>query len=553
VIEFGVLGPLTIRRDGVAVVLPATLRRLTAVLLTSGRRAVPVDVLVTALWPDEPPPEPRKVVQVYVYRLRRALGAEVVTYDQSGYTLHATAADATRFETFVADATLAGASERASAMFARALELWRGSPYEGLTAGAPLAHEVGRLREKHVLAQEQWFEVQLELRRYADAIDGLTALVAEHPFREHARALLMLALYRTGRQVEALAVFREARAVFAAQIGIEPGERLRRLHEDILRQHADLWPVPRQVPAGVRGFIGRAAQLAALDGLLARAADHVTIAVVTGPAGIGKTALAVQWAHRTRFPDGQLYVDLRGFSRDGSPMSPKHALRGLLGALGVSARFGDLESLYRSTLAGRRLLVVLDNAYDTEQLRPLLPGAPGCFVVVTSRRQLPGLVVAHDASVVRLPVLTAAESRQLVAARMPGADPALTASLGERCGHLPLALAIVAARSQGVLPDSLDAFDLGQHSVRTALSWSCRVLSPLARQLLGLLGGRPAGEFTARTAVALAGVLASAALTELVQLHLVEESAPGRFGMHPLVHLYAAELAGGQRVPALAT
>jgi DNA-binding SARP family transcriptional activator len=532
VIELGVLGPLTVRLDGVAVPLPATVRRLTAVLVAHANRAVPVAALVAALWPEKPPPEPRKVLQVYVYRLRKALGAGAVSFSAGGYALHATDVDALRFESLVASAVQlwrGGELDRADAVFGAALGLWRGEP----CAGLPL-FEVTRLRQRHAQALEQWFELRLELHRYDEVIDGLGALVAEHPFREHARALLMLALYRAGRQVEALRVFRDTRAVFVTQAGVEPGERLRRLHEDILRQRVSLAQVPWQVPAGVRDFVGRAAELSVLDGLVP-ALSGVPIAAVVGPAGVGKTALVVRWAHavRDRFPDGQLHVDLRGFS--GSPLRPEEVLGRLLDTLGVPAR-GDLAAVYRSAVAGRRLLVVLDNAFDTAQVLPLLPGAPGCCVVVTSRRTLVGLAVSHDATVVRVPVFTPAESRAFLAARrQDGVD-------AERCGHLPLALAIAATGP--VVGASLDAFETGEHSLRTVLSWSYGALSSPAGRLFRVLGaGSP--EFTVSSAAERAEVpvpIARRLVTELAHVHLVAEPSPGRFTIHPLVHQYATEL-----------
>ena len=549
-LEFAVLGPLTINRDGVPVAVPATLRRLCAVLLAAGGRPVPTEVLVDALWPDEPPPEPRKVLQVYVYRLRRALGAAVVVRDGDGYALPAPVTDAARFTELVERAE--ADEEHALSLLHRALALWRGTPYAGTPAGPVVAREAERLRQRSLIARERVLELQLADRRHAEVIAGAHELIAAAPFREEARALLMLALYRSGRRAEALEVFRDTRSLLVRQVGIEPGQRLRRLHEEMVVGDLPAL-VPSQVPPGVRGFVGRTEELARLDGLLDGAAGYVPIAVVTGAAGVGKSALAVRWAHRARrrFPDGQLYVDLGGFA---SPRTVESALRAVLGALGVPPQ-EDLAAQYRSAMAGRRMLVVLDDAVHAAQVRPLLPGVAGCAVLVTSRHWLSELAVEYDAEVLRLPVLAAAESRALLCGRVPALAAARADALADRCGHLPLALAVTAARLAESLDAVTDPFDeLDGHSLRTALSWSYSRLSAEAAHLFLRLGARSIAPFTPHVAAARADVPVHRAhflVAELARVNLVAETEPGWFTMHPLVREYAAELATVSRPAAL--
>jgi len=335
-------------------------------------------------------------------------------------------------------------------------------------------------------------------------------------------------------------------------------------------------PVPRQLPAAIRHFAGRAPELAALTGLVEQgeqAGGTVVISAIAGTAGIGKTALAVYWAHQVadRFPDGQLYIDLRGFDPSGSPVTPAEALRGFLEALGVTAQqvptsSQALAGLYRSLLAERRVLLVLDNARDVEQVRPLLPGSPTCLVLVTSRNQLTGLA-AEGAHPIVLDLLSDTEARVLLDRRLGTArtsdDPEAVAEIIEACARLPLALGIVAARAAAYpsfsLADlaaelrrnrgGLDAFDGGDSStdVRAVFSWSYRQLDAATARLFRLLGLHPGPDFTAAAAASLAGLSVSRArvlLAALTRAHLVTERTSGRYSLHDLLRMYAAELAG---------
>nr|BFE74350.1 hypothetical protein GCM10020092_076510 [Actinoplanes digitatis] len=413
--------------------------------------------------------------------------------------------------------------------------------------------------------------------------------MAEHPLRERLRGLLMQALYRSGQRADALAAFRETHDYLYAELGVGPSAELQQLHRRLLDGDPELNaptpaapvapaqrtmpahrpPTPAQLPHGMADFTGRQRQLTRLDELLGRE-DATPIAMIIGTAGVGKTSLAVHWAHRVsdRFPDGQLYVNLRGFDAHGSAVEPGDALRGFFDAFAVPnaqvpARLEDQAALYRSLLAGRRILVVLDNARDSEQIGPLLPGAPGCAVVVTSRRRLAG-VAAAGADVLSLDLLAPGEAREFfsrrVGAARVAAEPVAFDAIVAACARLPLALAIVAARA-AVYPEQsltalatdlreavsgLDAF-VGENpanDARAVLSWSYRGLGPAAARLFRLLGLHRRPDIATAAAASLAGVTVSEArrlLRELTSAHLVEEATPGRFGFHDLLRAYAKE------------
>jgi hypothetical protein len=338
--------------------------------------------------------------------------------------------------------------------------------------------------------------------------------------------------------------------------------------------------VPRQLPAAVPHFTGRAGELAALSRLLEPPAGAseasggaVVISAIGGTAGIGKTALAVHWAHRVarRFPDGQLHVNLRGFDPSGSPVEPGEAVRGFLDALGIAAERIPATpeaqaALLRSLLTDRQMLIVLDNARDAQQVRPLLPGSPGCLVLVTSRNQLTGLAVAEGARLLMLDVLPDTEARELLArrlgARRASAEPGAVAELAGLCARLPLALSVVAARA-GARPGfslaalaaelrdargRLDVLDTGEAatSVRAVFSWSYASLSARAARMFRLLGLHPGPDLTVPAAASLAGVPVQQArdtLAELTGAHLLAEHLPGRLACHDLLRVYAAERA----------
>jgi tetratricopeptide (TPR) repeat protein len=327
--------------------------------------------------------------------------------------------------------------------------------------------------------------------------------------------------------------------------------------------------VPRQLPAAPRNFAGREAELKALDRIADEAAEPggaVVVSAIGGTAGIGKTALAVYWARAAadRFPDGHLYVDLRGYG-PGAPLTPAEAVRGFLDAFAVPAKevpttLDGQTGLYRSLLAGRRMLVLLDNARDAAQVRPLLPASAGCLALVTSRDRLASLVAAEDARPLRLDLLTPHEARTMLAYRLGvdrvHAEPAAVDRIVDACAGLPLVLAIVAARA-ATHPDfplsavaaeltGLDAFSAGDQDVRAVLSWSYRGLGSAAARLFRLLGTHPGPDISTAAATSLAGAPTRGPLRELADANLVTEHRPGRFTCHDLLRAYAAELARDQ-------
>jgi DNA-binding SARP family transcriptional activator/tetratricopeptide (TPR) repeat protein len=616
-VRFGLLGPLLVTdAAGQVAVLPAAKQRvILAALLLSANATVSTDRMTEILWGASPPPSAAAAVRNYVMRLRRQIGpagARIVTRP-AGYALEVKTvaefdvAHAYRMRRDAAAAARVGQWPQAAALLCAALKLWRGEPLADIPSPELAQREALHLAELKLQLTEVRIDVDLRLARHQELVTELQQLVVEQPFREHLRAQLMIALYSCGRQAEALQMYRNTRATLIGELGIEPGHELQELHQRILARDPGLVAaqpprlanqhlaaaqtigkeqvVPRQLPAGVGRFIGRAAELKALDGLLdqaAKVAGGVVISAIGGMAGVGKTALAVHWAHRVadRFPDGQLYLNLRGFHPSGRPVPPAAALRALLDALGIPAgqipaALDAQAALYRSLLSGRRMLVLLDNARNAGQVRPLLPGGSGCLVLVTSRGELAGLAAAEGAHLLTLDLLTDAEARELLAARLgavrlsaaPGADAELTGL----CARLPLALSIAAARiaaRPGVrlsaiteeLKDArrkLDALDAGDTaaSARAVFSWSLRGLPAAAVRMFGLLGLHPGPDITIPAAASLAGIPprpARRALGELAESHLIAELAPGRFALHDLLRAYAAEQAtesGGNTLP----
>jgi len=608
--EFCVLGPLLVRQAGSAVPIPAGRQQaLLATLLLSANRVVAVDDLAEALWGTVPPSSARASLQTYVMRLRRSLadaGHTRITAHPAGYRIRVAMGelDSDRFEALLAAARQAmrsGSYASAADRLRTALSLWRGQPLAGVPSETLALREVPRLAELRLQALEARIDADLHLGRHADVIVELKQLAAAEPLRERLHGLLMLALYRDGQQAGALAAYRAARALIVDELGAEPGPGLRELQHQILIADPALAPpgpagasdgphgmtiarrgrqrdpaVPRQLPATAPDFAGRAAELAVLDALLDQdvsAGRTVVISAIAGTAGIGKTALAVHWASRAadRFPDGQLYVDLRGFGPAPAAMTSADALGLLLDGLGVHpgeipADVDARAAMYRSLLADRRMLVVLDNARDAAQVRPLLPGTLGCLALVTSRNQLTGLAAADGARVLALDVPGEAEAREMLIRKLGSgrvmAEPAAATELIRLCARLPLALSIAAARARArpcfrlaalaaELQDTqtrLDALATGDAAtdVRTVFSWSCEQLSEPAARLFRLLGLHPGPDITAPAAVSLAGVpppQARRALSELARAHLITEHVPGRYACHDLLRAYAAEQA----------
>jgi DNA-binding SARP family transcriptional activator/Tfp pilus assembly protein PilF len=619
-LEFCLLGPLVVRCDGVVVPVPGGKpRAVLAALLLDGGELVTVDQLAKVLWGADPPLSARVSLQNHVKRLRQALGEAGrtrIATEPGGYLIRLEAGelDVSRFQASLAQAEAAGREgswEQASAQASAALLLWRGEPLAD--AGSELlAHRaVPFLEEIRLQAWETRLEAEVRLGRSADAVAELRRLTAAHPLREHLHALLMLALEGCGRRGEALAAYQAARRILMDELGAEPGPELRQVHGQILAREADVAApdpsrppavgivapapalpaelpatVPQQLPAVVGCFTGRVAELAALTGLLDQTPDvlasAVVISAIGGTAGVGKTALAVQWAHRMagRFPDGQLYVNLRGYDPE-QPVLATDALAGFLRSLGVPGQeipdeIGERARLYRSRLAGRRVLVLLDNARDGEQVRPLLPGDPGCVAVVTSRDALAGLVAADGARRLDLDVLPLADAARLLRSLIgPRADDDLRAAaeLAELCARLPLALRIAAelaaARPKAPLAElvaelaaaRLDGLDAGDEraDLRAVFSWSLRQLPDDVARVFALIGLHPGNDLDADACAALTGTTAASARRVLGRLHrasLLQGSGPGRYGLHDLLRAYAREQAaardsGGQCEQAL--
>jgi DNA-binding SARP family transcriptional activator len=599
-LEFCLLGPLAVRGGGLPVAMPRGKQRtVLAALLLNANQVVSFDDLAETLWGAGPPPSARVTIQNYVMRLRNALGdtggARIATQPR-GYVIRVDPAelDVTCFEARLAAARLAardGSWDAAADQVRAALSLWRGEPLEDVDSQVLALREVPRLTELRLQALETRIDADLHLGRHGEVIGELRRLAGAYPLRERLHGQLMLALYRDGRQAEALAAYQKARRILLDEIGVEPGTELRELHQRLLAADPVLAAaepaspvaagaspaVPRELPAGVRYFTGRAAELAALTKLLDRSGqalpETVVISAIGGTAGVGKTALAVHWARQVagRFPDGQLYVNLRGYD-PGPPMPPAQALAGFLRALGLAgqdipAETDERAARYRSLLAGRRMLVILDNARDPAQVRPLLPGSPGSLVLVTSRDRLTGLAAADGAHVLVLDVLAEAEARELLARRLGtgriAAEPAAVTELSRLCARLPLALSVAAARAAerpdlpltmlaaGLrdTPARLDEFSTGDPvtDVRTVFSWSCRQLSESAGRMFRLLGVHPGPDITVPAAASLAGLPVAQArqsLTELTRAHLVIEPTPGRYTCHDLLRAYAVEQAG---------
>ncbi|MER5510144.1 BTAD domain-containing putative transcriptional regulator [Streptomyces sp. NPDC002766] len=630
-------------------------RTVLAALLLRHGHPVSLAELVDAVWGVEPPVAAVSVLRTYVSRLRKVLepgrGPEepprTIVSVGDGYRacIPEQALDLAVFERRTADAAKAaaeGEETTAAQLLHDALDGWPGAALAGLPG--PLAEsERARLAEERLSALETRLDLDVRLGRHGQVIAELMSLTGEHPLREELCRLLMLALYRSGRQAEALAAYRRTRATLVTELGIEPGAPLRELHARILATDASLsvgaspWstagesspqespvsdspqhretqpssasateatapasPAPQtktpepparrpayaprlaQLPADLPTFTGREAELKATLGMLpldGSAPATLVISAIGGMAGVGKTTLAVHLAHRVadRFPDGQLCINLRGFDPAGSVMCSQEAIRVLLDALGVPpqrlpAGLEAQTALYRSVLAERRVLILLDNARDAEQVRPLLPGSPGCFVIVTSRNQLTGLVAGEGAHPLTLNQLTPAEAHEFLARRLGTArlerEPQAVDEIIARCALLPLALAVVAARA-ATHPDfplsaiaeelrdsddSLDAFagDDITIDVRTVFSLSYEALSAPAARLFRLLGLHAGPDLSSPAAAALAGLTpreTRGLLVELTRAHLLTEHFPGRYTLHDLLRVYAAERVRAEETP----
>ena len=591
-VQFRVLGPVEVQAgSGQVMTAPRRLERsLLAILLLEAGRTVLMDRLVELLWEDEPPANPRRVVHTYVARVRAVLagagaadeGVALVS-DRGGYVLRVDPAlvDAHRFRALLGQATQTTDLAERGRLLAGALDLWRGPALENAATDRLRQRLCADLEELRLQATEESVATGLDLGRQHELLPELTKLVVEYPDRQRLVELHMLALYRAGRTSEALAAYADLRTRLADELGLDPNAALRRLHQTILRGEPAPGPrslspevTPAQLPADLAGFAGRRDHLEWLDATLrAGSASAVVISAIAGTPGVGKTTLAVHWAHRVReqFPDGQLYANLRGFDPNDNAAPPAEVVRRFLDALAVPdaripAEFGAQVDLYRSLLAGKRVLVILDNARDPDQVRPLLPGTAGCLTVVTSRNQLTGLVAIDGARPLALDLLSTEEAYGLMAGRLGSqrvdAEPAALEELVRLCARLPLALAIAAAhlatRPRLRLAELVDELGERRHrldtlsgddsatDIRAVFACSYRALSPAAARLFRLLGLHPGPDVSAPAAASIAGVPPDAVgplLRELIQAHLVADHGGGRVVMHDLLREYAAERA----------
>ncbi|MFD7657732.1 BTAD domain-containing putative transcriptional regulator [Actinosynnema sp. NPDC059797] len=575
VLRLGVLGPVEV--GGVAVADPGprsvpAVSAVLAVLACEAPRPVPEERFAEALW-DEPPADAPAVVRSCLDRVRDLLGdhgaALVATADGHRLDVAPEAVDAHRFRALVARARDAADPAARRRLLGEALALWRGEPLAGAARGPLVRRLAALLAEERLTALEDRFEADLDLGRHREVVAELADAVAAHRDRVRLARALVPALHRSGRRDEAERLVRDLRDT-------PGGAALRQVHERLPADAAEPVPTPRQLLAPVGGFTAREDYLRALDDLLDGAGAAPVVVALVGAPGVGKTALALHWAHRVvdRFPDGQLHADLRGHSAD-DPVPTRVVLARFLRALGVDPQRvpeDEVEraDLFRSLVAGRRLLLVLDNARSAEQVRPLLPGAAGCAVVLTSRDELVGLATRDGARVV--PVLPLPERdalellRRVVGPARVADEPGAAARLVGLCGGLPLALRIAAHRaarrpSVGLadladrLADEARRLDLLSESddpsatVRAVFSWSYRVLPPTAALVFRSLGALPGPDFDADTAAVAADLPvedARRALALLVSGHLLEESGLDRFRPHDLLRAYAVEQAGAE-------
>ncbi|WP_202819077.1 AfsR/SARP family transcriptional regulator [Actinosynnema sp. ALI-1.44] len=547
-----------------------------AALLFDANRLVSADQLLDRVWGHHPPPTARGTLSTYLTRLRQALAPVPIERRTGGYqiTVEPGALDLDRFDDLLARARAAQDDRLAARTYELAFDLWRGEPLPGLDT--PWANDTRSLLHRRRYAAElDRTDVLLRLGEHAELVAELMTRTARHPLDERLAGQVILALYRTGRQADAVSHYQAFQQLLADELGTDPGRSLRDLHHQILAddqivlapEHSRSRP-PRQLPAPPRAFTGRRPELDKLSARTGSGASTLVIHAIGGGGGIGKTSLALHWAHQhaDRFPDGQLFANLRGFDPSGTPAAPSTVLRGFLNALGVKEIPGDLDAqagLYRTIVADRRMLVVLDNAADTTQVGPLLPGSASVTTLVTSRHPLTGLVVTHGAHALPLDVLSDDEAYELLRGQLGDerllVEPDAVAELVKHCGGLPLAVSIVAARAV-VSPDMplaelaaqlrshttrLDGLDTGDADVnlRAVLALSYRAVSADARQLAWLLGVAPGPDISFAAVGALAGDDAAALLRELESVHLVSQFTPGRYRMHDLVRLDAAEQA----------
>ncbi len=585
--EFRLLGTIEAHQDGRPVNLgPVRQRSVLAALLADANRMVPVDLLIDRVWAENPPLRARDTLYSYLSRLRGLLAGGGLQIERlgGGYLprVDPDAVDLHRFRRLVAEAREA-ADDEAAVLFEQALALWRGEALADV--GTEWADELRRdLRAEQWAAELDHADLCLRQGRHAELLAELTAWTRDHPLDERLAGQVVLALYRCGRQADALDHYEQLRRRLVQELGTDPSPPLRDLHQRVLRGDPDLTTasprapgtdaVPHDFPSAPPSFIGRADELAALTAASSPEADVsrvVQISALAGAGGVGKTWLALHWAHahRERFPDGRLFADLHGFSSASAPLDPSVVVRGFLAALGVApSRIPPGQdaqvALYRKLVDGKRMLVVLDNAADAGQVIPLLPDSPACTTIVTSRRHLAPLITRYGARHLQLDILSHGEAHALLTERLGtariAAEPAAAEALISLCGRYPLALAIMGrhAHTRPHIPLAefaaelrdlgLDALDHDDPTVSlpTVLSWSLRALTAEQRTMFALLGIAPGADIGLPAAAALAGSpprRTAKVLSMLEEASLLTRRAGGRYAMHDLIRDYATATA----------
>src|SRR5882757_10741908 len=595
-LRFSVLGPVRAWRgkELLSAGSPQQRALLAVLLLREGRTATAAE-LIDALWGDDPPAQALATVRTYASRLRKTLGPEILVSESGGYAIRLSGGDGTldldlaqELATAAEKARGAGDLCHARDVLRRALNLWEGEPLANMS-GPSADTQRARLEEFRLQLLESCLDMDLEQGCHAEAVSELTALTAAHPLRERLRELLMLGLYRSGRQAEALAVYADTRRLLADELGVDPRAGLKELQQRILQADPGLAepsapapeptaaPVrPAQLPATVTDFTGRASVVQELSDVLASASSVegrvMAVSALAGIGGVGKTTLAVHVAHQSRgaFPDGQLYVDLQGAGSRAA--EPETVLGAFLRALGTadSAIPDSLEersALYRSVLDGRRVLVLLDNARDAAQVRPLLPGMEGCAALVTSRVRMVDLAGAH---LVDLDVMSPEEALQLftkiVGRERVSSERQAALDVVGACGFLPLAIRIAAARlaarrtwTVSVLARKLadqrrrlDELRAGDLAVKATFALGYGHLSPAqarAFRLLSLPDGPDISLDAAAAVLDLDPYETEQLLEALVDISLIESAAPARYRFHDLLRLYARECAERDESP----
>jgi DNA-binding SARP family transcriptional activator/tetratricopeptide (TPR) repeat protein len=582
-VEFRLLGPVEMWVGGRNVDAGRPHQRaVLAALLVDAGQVVPVETLIDRVWGQVAPEQVRTSLRAHVSRIRRLLeqaeerGAAAATLSRvsGGYSLRIDPGriDLHRFRQLVG-AAADGGTDNAVESLRTALALWRGRPLAGVES-----EWAGRVRElwgrERVDAAVAWARAELARANPRPVLAGLAELASDNPLVESLTEMLMRALHAAGRTSEAVDLYARTRAHLAEELGTDPGPELQALHRSLLRGEVETVPaagpardVPRQLPVPPQLFTGRMIELAELDKI--HDASTVVITAIDGMAGVGKTALAVQSAHQMvdRYPDGQLFLDLHGYTEGVVPIEPDAALDRMLRSLGVPGERIPVElderaALFRTKLADQRMIIVLDNATSEAQVRPLLPGAPGCVVLVTSRRRLAGLDHTHTLSLDTLPLVDAVALLRNTAGddRLAGQPPALVEELVELCGRLPLAIRIAAARLR-----SHPAWDLthlvrrlrdqdhrlaelqaGQRSVDAALDLSYQDLSVDQQRAYRRLGLHPGPDLDPYAAAALLDATLPATgqvLEQLLEAHLLQEPTPGRYRFHDLTRAHAASTA----------